>query len=183
MNNRGRTGGILGLEKETVWFLLLVVWVIVIFIQSLIPAEISSEESGAVLLWVVGTVENLGMSGEELTEHLIRKFAHFLEYTIYGVLLIQNFRNDWYGSGGNWKAGRLRKSKGEQYLPVFFAVFMVPFIDETIQLFVSGRSGQISDVWLDMTGGAFGILLNALGIMLLDRINRSKPRSFRRRRR
>ena len=183
MNNRGRTGGILGLEKETIWFLLLVAWMLVIYIQSLIPADLSSEESGIVMTQILEIMEDIGMDGEGLTEHFVRKSAHFFEYTIFGFLLIQNFRNDWYGSGGNWKAGRLRKSKGEQYLPVLFAVVMVPFIDETIQLFVPGRSGQISDVWLDMTGGGFGILINTLGIMLLSHINHSKPRSFRYRRR
>jgi VanZ family protein len=31
--------------------------------------------------------------------------------------------------------------------------------DETIQLFVPGRSGQISDVWVDLTGVAIGCVL------------------------
>ena len=39
--------------------------------------------------------------------------------------------------------------------------FIVPFVDETIQLFVSGRSGQISDVWLDFCGVMCGLLLAA----------------------
>ena len=42
-------------------------------------------------------------------------------------------------------------------LDLFF-LLLVPFVDETIQLFVPGRSGQISDVWLDMAGGAAGFL-------------------------
>lgn len=108
----------MGLEKETIWFLLLVAWVLVIYIHSLFPADLSSEESGMVMTWILGIMENLGMEGKGLTEHFVRKSAHFFEYTVFGFLLIQNFRNDWYGSGGNWKAGRLRKSKGEQYLPV-----------------------------------------------------------------
>ena len=29
---------------------------------------------------------------------------------------------------------------------------VIPLMDETIQLFTEGRSGQISDVWLDMSG-------------------------------
>ena len=40
---------------------------------------------------------------------------------------------------------------------VLMMIFMVPFVDETIQLFVAGRSGQISDVWLDMSGAAAGM--------------------------
>ena len=40
-------------------------------------------------------------------------------------------------------------------LQLFLSVFR-PFVDETIQLFTPGRSGQISDVWLDMSGVLFG---------------------------
>lgn len=36
---------------------------------------------------------------------------------------------------------------------------LIPFVDETIQLFTEGRSGQISDVWLDMSGVLFGTCL------------------------
>ena len=35
---------------------------------------------------------------------------------------------------------------------------MIPFVDETIQLFVEGRSGQVSDVWLDLAGALCGLL-------------------------
>lgn len=41
------------------------------------------------------------------------------------------------------------------------AVLFMPFVDETIQLFVEGRSGQISDVWLDMAGIVTGIMVTA----------------------
>lgn len=41
----------------------------------------------------------------------------------------------------------------------FTAAFCLPFIDETIQLFVEGRSGQITDVWLDMAGIYMGIMI------------------------
>ena len=41
------------------------------------------------------------------------------------------------------------------------AIFAVPFLDETIQLFTEGRSGQISDVWLDMAGIVTGIMVTA----------------------
>ena len=51
-------------------------------------------------------------------------------------------------------------------LPILLS-FILPLLlglltalcDETIQLFVEGRSGQISDVWLDAAGIATGALL------------------------
>ena len=36
---------------------------------------------------------------------------------------------------------------------------LVASVDETIQLFVSGRSGQVSDVVLDLVGALCGIAL------------------------
>ncbi len=58
------------------------------------------------------------------------------------------------------------------------AIFAVPFLDETIQLFTEGRSGQISDVWLDMAGACFGLLAAALVKRLW---NMSRRRGRRRR--
>ena len=44
--------------------------------------------------------------------------------------------------------------------------FLVPFVDETIQLFVDGRSGQVDDVWLDLCGVVCGLVLTtALAFM------------------
>ena len=40
------------------------------------------------------------------------------------------------------------------------------FCDETIQLFVDGRSGQVDDVWLDLCGVVCGLVLTtALAFM------------------
>lgn len=43
--------------------------------------------------------------------------------------------------------------------------------DETIQLFVPGRSGQIADVWLDTAGCLTGALLT----LLIFRLCRKRP--------
>lgn len=53
---------------------------------------------------------------------------------------------------------------------------MVPFVDETIQLFVAGRSGQISDVWLDMSGAAAGMMITAGVLCCLRRKKKSQGR-------
>jgi len=42
-------------------------------------------------------------------------------------------------------------------------------VDETIQLFVAGRSGQISDVWLDMSGAAAGMAITVGALCCLRR--------------
>ena len=58
----------------------------------------------------------------------------------------------------------MRYQKKENRTSVFLelhrvAIFAVPFVDETLQLFTEGRSGQISDVWLDMAGALTGTVL------------------------
>ena len=45
--------------------------------------------------------------------------------------------------------------------------------DETIQLFVPGRSGQIADVWLDTAGYLTGALLT----LLIFRLCRKRPKA------
>ena len=52
---------------------------------------------------------------------------------------------------------------------VLMMIFMVPFVDETIQLFVAGRSGQISDVWLGMSGAAAGMAITVGALCCLRR--------------
>lgn len=52
--------------------------------------------------------------------------------------------------------------------------FAVPFLDETIQLFTEGRSGQISDVWLDMAGALTGTLLYLAAGQIYLRIKKNE---------
>jgi VanZ family protein len=45
---------------------------------------------------------------------------------------------------------------------VALTVVAVPSVDETIQLFVDGRSGQVTDVLIDCAGACTGVLLTWL---------------------
>lgn len=125
--------------KKWKWKILILFYLCFIYGNSLTPAVISSKESGYFLIRIQNLLSGAGIDAWWLTEHLVRKAAHFTEYAGLGFLLAMN--------------------TGAGIAPVFChlkqnltaAIFM-PFIDETIQLFVEGRSGQISDVWLDMAG-------------------------------
>lgn len=94
-------------------------WLLVIWGQSCMPATHSGAESGALLDIVQAFLPHM-------TDHILRKCAHFGEYALLGV---------------------------------FTAAALC---DETIQLFVPGRSGQITDVWLDTAGYLTGALLTLL---------------------
>ena len=125
--------------KKWKWKILILFYLCFIYGNSLTHAVISSKESGYFLIRIQNLLSGAGIDAWWLTEHLVRKAAHFTEYAGLGFLLAMN--------------------TGAGIAPVFChlkqnltaAIFM-PFIDETIQLFVEGRSGQISDVWLDMAG-------------------------------
>lgn len=91
-----------------------------------------------------------------LSEHTIRKMAHFLEFTLEGFLLMLCLRvytahfvrhMSWPLLGGMGTA----------------------LMDETIQLFIPNRTSMVTDVWLDMLGVVAG-LLAALVILLIVRV-------------
>lgn len=76
-----------------------------------------------------------------LTHNGVRKIAHVVEFSILAVLLVLC----WRGS----------VTKG------FFTGFAAAFLDESIQMF-SDRGAQIVDVWIDLIGVAFGVLIGFL---------------------
>lgn len=80
-------------------------------------------------------------------DHAVRKTAHFAEYAILGFLLTGAA-----SLGNGWKS----------FLQPGFTGALYAASDEFHQLFVPGRSGQISDVLLDSAGVCFGVLLGML---------------------
>ena len=96
---------------------------------------------------------------------MVRKAAHFTEYAGLGFLLAMNT-----GAGLASVFCLLKEN--------LTAVFGMPFIDETIQLFVEGRSGQISDVWLDMAGIFTGILLTACLVKIVGKILKKSEKTL-----
>lgn len=150
--------------------ILLAGWIVFMYLHSLTPAELSSEESGRMLLWITGCLNHLGIQCGWLTEHILRKTAHFCEYSLFGILLIWNFQERWS------RMRRRRETAVERFYPLALSVFAAPFLDETIQLFTPGRSAQISDVWLDVAGSCFGILIYCLAAKGMKRWKSRKRR-------
>ena len=135
-----------------IYIALTIIWTIIIFSFSLQPADTSSQVSSGFGRWLIEVFapnfidEFESMPEEHLAyiHFLLRKCAHFTEYFILGVLVLLSQRH----TGIRYK--------------VFTGLvigMLVASVDETIQLFVSGRSGQISDVLLDTAGVATGCLV------------------------
>ena len=137
------------------WAVALCCWVLFIWGHSLIQGPQSSLESGMVVALVHPLFEALGVADVDLMTLIVRKGAHFSEYAVLGVL-----------SWGLFSA-RLRE-RGRAPFPVAYLVALVPVCDECLQLFVPGRSGQPTDVLIDLAGICFGALL-ATAVSALSR--------------
>ena len=107
--------------------------------------EESSGISQGVLYEIMQIFARIGIS-TDITEHIIRKLAHFTEFTALGILLSID------------TVLFLKNMKQYVWIPLFIGL-LVALIDETIQLFPVGRSSSVKDVWLDFSGVIFGTIL------------------------
>lgn len=145
--------------------LLVVAWTLFIWSRSLYPGVDSRAQSGFVLTLLQPGFEFLGILDTELMTFIIRKTAHFLEYTVLGILLAlaKNTGEKPVSLGANnlgqSTQGHTPSNSLMSWLPFIVYGIVVPSIDETIQLFVPERSGQLTDVMLDCAGVAFGFAI------------------------
>ena len=133
--------------KAIILIILTLCVVAFIFMHSLTPATLSAEESGAVTDWLSKLLPF------QLTDHIVRKLAHFTEYSVLGFVTsftVYSF---------------FKKPTGGIFIKLFFTIFTA-VIDETIQLNISGRSGQVTDVLLDFSGSVTGIIISTLLILI-----------------
>lgn len=139
---------------------LLVLNIAFIWINSLLPREVSSAFSK-----FVGHILSIFLPDSATVETgeghgILRKIAHFLEFCSLGVLL-------------SWLVRMLRdKNLICILLPLALGV-LVASVDETIQLFVPGRGPHIRDVGIDSAG----VLLGVLAVWLLVILKNKKQRS------
>lgn len=140
-------GGLLLLALAgTIWF---------IFSNSMQPARVSSNSSQRVLRTLQELLRRLGHPGAaaRLTEHAVRKAAHFCEYSLEGFLLLLTTRAV---TGHAWRFISWPALAG----------LLTALTDETIQLFSGGRSSQVTDIWIDFGGVVTGMAL-ALALLWL----------------
>ena len=153
---------------RVVFTLALIGCIAFIFSNSMAVAEVSSVSSGRVLQLLQAVLRRLGHPAlaQRLTMHIVRKMAHFCEYTLEGFLLMLCMRV------------YTRRYVRHISVPMLGGV-LTAMADETIQIYSPGRSGQVTDVWLDSAGVLAGILIAlvfmALCRMLFHRCNKEQP--------
>ncbi|NFG25426.1 VanZ family protein [Clostridium botulinum] len=132
-------------KRKVINWILLILWMIIIFAMSNQPAVVSDKQSGL----VITTLTNLGidMNGifGELANFIVRKTAHFLEYMILGILILNVLE--------------IHYTRQKIRLLGVLLVFLYASSDEIHQLFVQGREGAFRDVVIDTFGGTFGIFV------------------------
>lgn len=136
---------------RTAILVITVLWIGGIFFHSLQPAAASHTESVRVL-------RSLGWLPMRVTLFLVRKSAHFAEFFVLGILLFVSFR---------------MYRRNHLLLPLGTGLATAA-LDETIQRFVPGRSGEWKDVLLDFSGIVSACLLALLILTLYNRRKRRK---------
>lgn len=140
---------------KLVKYLLVIIWMILIFYFSNQPANNSSIQSKGVIIksiTAVTKIVNKNISEKELekiiyiVEKPVRKLAHIFLYFVLAILV-------------TW----LLKSYNLEYNQMFLYSIMIcilySFSDEIHQLFISGRSGSIIDVFIDNLGSYLGVFI------------------------
>ena len=119
--------------------------------NSLMPGSVS----GAISEFFERLLQCLFEQGESESSglgFLVRKMAHFTEFTMLGLCLC-------------WLFGMLGKGR---LLP-FLCGAAAACVDETIQLFVPDRGPSVRDVCIDSCGVLLGVILLTLGHHYLRR--------------
>ena len=142
--------------NKRILFIVLVVlsllWTAFIFSHSLQDAAKSKETSNRVVDIIIEATDLIGININEAgggvtidkVTLFVRKTAHFLEFAVLGALsffAVLNLLGE-------------KKALFSLFYPLIVAIS-----DETIQSFSPGRSNQLSDVILDMSGAIFAVLI------------------------
>ena len=120
---------------------LLILWMLFIFIMSSFNGVMSSNQSGSIATLIYNI---FNISDTEKVSFIVRKCAHVSEFFILGILVINLV------SKYNVK---------HIYLISFIICVLYASSDEFHQLFVPGRSGQVTDIFIDTIGTIFSLLV------------------------
>ena len=131
-----------------------------IFIQSALPSDLSSEESGVVVDLIMRAFEDILPYGRETIVFAVRKGAHFTEYLILGAVLVPAVK-EWRVAPGLLMAGG---APAAWLIGTAYAV-----TDEFHQSFVPGRSCELRDVVIDSCGVLTGVLAALLAGWIRER--------------
>ena len=100
----------------------------------------------------------------EAIHHIFRKCCHLTEFAILALLCRRAIRRSIKNVSPVWR--------WDEAGLALALVFLYSASDELHQVFVPSRTGQISDVLVDVSGGAAGLLLLWLGKKIFRRVKK-----------
>lgn len=125
-----------------------ILWMAMIFLFSHQPATESSDLSSGITKTIADIITSAAPDiklNQESLHFFIRKCAHFGVYMILGLLVANGLSHN-------------NMSRSKLILLAFLICGFYAISDEIHQLYVPGRSGQVSDVLIDSSGALVGIL-------------------------
>lgn len=154
-------------KKIIILRIILIILLVIVFINIFGFSSQNSEQSGNLSRTItlkitqnIKTIQNLENGQKEQTlniiETVIRKVAHFSEYTIVGILLMSLI-----------STYNLRQKN--RFLISIGIGFLYACSDEFHQLFVPGRSAQFTDVLIDTAGVCMGCFIIYLILLVIKR--------------
>ena len=129
-----------------------------IFFNSSLDADESTEQSTPLTVFINNCLHSLGFTFT-ITENIVRKLAHFTEYSVMGAMLVTTVY---------LYTGR----RGKTLCIALPIGVLVAVCDEQIQRFSEGRSCELRDVLIDSSGVLFAAMILMIFISLLE--NRRK---------
>lgn len=118
--------------------ILVIIWMSIIFIFSSFNSDTSTEQSNT----IVNIIANLfNINNIELLSLIIRKIAHFMEYFILGVLVLN----------------MLRYTNKSITVGIIICI-LYALSDELHQILTPGRTFKIYDIIIDSLGSVIAIL-------------------------
>jgi len=118
--------------------------IFIIFGNSLLPGEISSNQSGFFSGLIKDILAFFGLNiQDDMISFFVRKLAHFTEFFVLGVL---------------WTLVFMRRYEKYILITILFGM-CIAGIDEFIQFFVPGRAMMFTDFLIDVLGVIIGVLV------------------------
>ncbi|APM41101.1 VanZ family protein [Clostridium kluyveri] len=130
--------------KKIKW-ILVILWMVVIFIFSNETSTMSNEKSRFFIYLIQTLGLDLNAFFGNLSNFMVRKASHFLEYFILAILLFNIIK-------GKFEIKKV-------FIISIVIVVLYACTDEIHQIFIPGRTARIKDIFIDIIGGSMGLLV------------------------
>lgn len=150
--------------KKITTIILIILWMAgVFYFSNQASTESSKISSGFTdkVLSIWNSSKSKTPSQKRKIEKIIRKIAHFSVYTLGGILILLHMNT------------YLFKTKKKVLLSWLIGTIYA-ITDETHQLFIPGRSGEIKDVCIDSLGVITGIIIVILVGLIISKFKTCK---------